>query len=122
MTVTDLAEYPRKELTMIHMGEGKGFHGISDYSGAAFKALLNDAGINNDLTSVFIVSAPDGYRALFSYGEVFLNRGDDSIIMADKIDGKAIEEGGKFFLAPCDDIMSDRDVKSVEKIEAISLK
>jgi len=27
-----------------------------------------------------------------------------------------------FFLVPCDDIMSDRDVKSVEKIEVISLK
>jgi len=122
MTITDLAGYPRKDLTMIHMGEGKGFHGIADYSGPTLKALLEDAGINDDLTTVFLVSAPDGYRALFSYGEVFLNRGDDSIIMADRINGEAIDEGGKFFLAPCDDIMSDRDVKSVEKIEVISLK
>ena len=29
---------------------------------------------------------------------------------------------GKFFLAPCDDIMSDRDVKSLEKIEVLTLK
>jgi len=122
MTVTDLSKYPRKELTMIHMGEGKGFHGIGDYSGATLKALIKEAGINDDLSIVFVVTAPDGYRSLFSYGELFLNRGDDSIIMADKIDGKAIEEGGKFFLVPCDDIMSDRDVKSVEEIEVISLK
>lgn len=122
MTVTDLDKYPRKELTMIHMGEGKGFHGIGDYSGSTLKSLLDEAGINNDLESVFVVTAPDGYRSLFSYGEVFLNRGEDTIIMADRINEKAIEEGGKFFLAPCDDIMSDRDVKSVEKIEVISLR
>jgi len=107
---------------MIHMGEGKGFHGIADFSGATLKSLLEDAGIGSDLNTVFIVSAPDGYRALFSYGEVFLNRADDTIIMADKMNGKAIDEEGKFFLAPCDDIMSDRDVKSVEKIEVVSLK
>jgi DMSO/TMAO reductase YedYZ molybdopterin-dependent catalytic subunit len=122
MTLTDLSKYPRKELRMVHMGEGKGFHGIMDFSGTTIKALLGEAGVDNDLTSVFIVSAPDGYRSLFSYGEVFLNRGDDSLIMADKLNGKAIEEEGKFFLAPCDDIMSDRDVKSVEKIEVLSLK
>jgi hypothetical protein len=122
MTVTDLSKYSRKELTMIHMGEGKGFHGIADFSGATLKALLVDAGIENDLNSVFIVSAPDGYRSLFSYGEVFLNRADDTIIMADKKDGNAIDEEGKFILAPCDDIMSDRDVKSVEKIEVLTLK
>ncbi|TAL26679.1 MAG: hypothetical protein EPN94_02760 [Nitrospirae bacterium] len=122
MILTDLSKYPRKELRMIHMGEGKGFHGIGDYSGPTLKTLVEEAGVNNDLTTVFIVTAPDGYRSLFSYGELFLNRGDDSIIIADKINGKAIEEEGKFFLVPCDDIMSDRDVKSVEKIEVLSLK
>jgi hypothetical protein len=122
MTLTDLSKYPGKELRMIHMGEGKGFHGIGDYSGPTLKTLLEEAGVNNDLTTVFIVTAPDGYRSLFSYGEVFLNRGNDSLLIADKINGKAIEEEGKFFLVPCDDIMSDRDVKSVEKIEVISLK
>jgi hypothetical protein len=122
MTLADLSKYPRKELRMIHMGEGKGFHGIGDYSGPTLKTLIEEAGINNDLAMVFIVTAPDGYRSLFSYGELFLNRGDDSIIMADKINGKAIDADGKFFLVPCDDIMSDRDVKSVEKIEVLSLK
>jgi hypothetical protein len=122
MILSDLSKYPRKELRMVHMGEGKGFHGIMDLSGTTLKVLLNEAGVNNDLNSVFIVSAPDGYRSLFSYGELYLKRGDDSIIMADQLDGKAMDEEGKFFLVPCDDIMSDRDVKSVEKIEVISLK
>jgi hypothetical protein len=122
MALTDLSKYPRKELRMIHMGEGKGFHGIGDYSGPTLKTLIEEAGIDDDLAMVFIVTAPDGYRSLFSYGELYLNRGDDSIIMADKINGKAIDADGKFFLVPCDDIMSDRDVKSVEKVEVISLK
>ena len=122
MTVTDLSKYPRKRLTMLHMGEGKGFHGINDYSGVTLRDLLEEAGVDKELTSVFIATAPDGYRSLFSYGELYLNRGDDSIIIADMVDDKAIDENGKFILVPTDDIMSDRDVKSVEKIEVISLK
>jgi DMSO/TMAO reductase YedYZ molybdopterin-dependent catalytic subunit len=122
MKVTDISKYPRKERRIIHMGEGKGFHGVSDYSGASFQALLNKAGVNNDLATVFIISAPDGYRSLFSYGEIFLNRVEESIIIADKINGKAIDENGKFFLVPSEDLMSDRDVKSVEKVEVLKLK
>ena len=43
------------------------------------------------------------------------------MFIADTVDGGPIEEGGKFFLIPSDDLMSDRDVKSVEKIEVLSL-
>lgn len=122
MTVTDVSKYQDKEMEVIFVGEGKGFHGIRDYSGASLYVLLDEAGIDYDLTTVFLVSAPDGYRSLFSYGEVFLNRDKESIFIADTEDGKAIEEGGKFFLIPTDDIMADRDVKSVKKIEVFSLK
>jgi hypothetical protein len=122
MSLTELSKYPGVKKRIIHFGEGKGFHGIYNYSGASFKDLLNQAGINEDLTSIFIVSAPDGYYSLFSYGELFLSRVEEPIIIADKENDKPIDEGGKFFLIPTEDLMSDRDVKSVEKIEVLKLK
>jgi len=120
-TFNDLSSYTRRGMKIVTVGEGKGFHGIGDYSGATFKSIIEEAGIGDNLCTVFHVSAPDGYRSLFSYGEAFLNRTGDRMFIADTMDGSAIEEGGRFFLIPADDLMADRDIKSVEKIEVISL-
>jgi DMSO/TMAO reductase YedYZ molybdopterin-dependent catalytic subunit len=122
ITVTDLSAYPANELTVVHLGEGRGFHGVSDFSGTSFMRLLNAAGIEKDLAGIFLVSAPDGYRSTFSYGELFLKRTPPATIMADTENGRPIKEGGKFFLIPSEDLMSDRCVKSVEKIEVLTLK
>ncbi len=122
ITITHLSPYPSAEARIKMVGEGKGFHGIRDFSGAPLKAILDRAGIDSDLTKVFYVSAPDGYYALFSYGEVYLNRDEESIILADRANNETIQEGGKFFLIATEDLMADRDVKSVEKIEVITLE
>ena len=53
---------------------------------------------------------------------IYLNRDENSIFIADKANGEPIEDGGKFFLIPTEDLMADRDVKSVEKIEVFTLK
>jgi DMSO/TMAO reductase YedYZ molybdopterin-dependent catalytic subunit len=121
ITITDLSPYPRAEARVKMVGEGKGFHGITDFSGAPLKAMLDQAGIDYDLTKVFYVSAPDGYYALYSYGEIYLNRDEESVILADTANNEAIQEGGSFFLIATEDLMADRDVKSVEEIEVIRL-
>jgi len=120
--IKDLSSYPRKETKVKHLGEGKGYHGIDRFAGAPFKTILDEAGITPDLNKVFLVSAPDGYRALFSYGEIFLDPAGERMIIADRINDRPIEKGGRFFLVPPDDLMSDRDVKAVENIEVISLQ
>lgn len=122
LTVTDLSGLPHKNMRVLHMGEGKGYHGIDDYSGVLFKEIIKDAGIKTDLSQIFHISAPDGYKSTFSYGEIFLNRVEDNIMIADIKNGKKIEKGGKFVFVPSDDLMADRDIKSVEKIEIIDLK
>jgi hypothetical protein len=122
ITITDISSYPRVEERIKSVGEGKGFHGISDYSGASFKTILDQAGVDQDLTTVFYVSAPDGYYSLFSYGEIYLNSNEESIIIADMANGEPIKEGGRFFLIPTEDLMADRDVKSVERIDVFTLK
>jgi precorrin-4 methylase/DMSO/TMAO reductase YedYZ molybdopterin-dependent catalytic subunit len=121
LNLKSLSGFPRRDVRVIHMGEGRGYHGIDDYSGVLFKDILNRAGVSPKLTSVFLISAPDGYRSTFSYGEIFLNRVEENIIIADSRNGHEIEEGGKFILVPSGDLMSDRDVKSVERIEVIDL-
>jgi precorrin-2 methylase len=122
LTLKDLSSYPRMGMTAKHLGEGKGFHGLDKYEGTYFKRILEDAGVKKDLTKVFFVSAPDGYRSLFSYGEVFLNPAGERIFIADRLKGQPIDKFGRFFLVPPDDLMADRDVKSVEKIEVVSIR
>lgn len=122
VTVRDLSGFPRKDVRVANMGEGKGYHGIDDYSGALFSDVIRKAGVEPGLSKIFIISAPDGYRTAFSYGEIFLNRVEDNVLIADRENGKEIEEGGKFVFMPSDDLMSDRDVKALEKIEVVDLK
>jgi DMSO/TMAO reductase YedYZ molybdopterin-dependent catalytic subunit len=122
ITIKDLGPYPRREITVKHLGEGKGYHGIDKFAGSPFKTILDKAGIAPDLSTTFLVSAPDGYRSLFSYGEIFLNPAGDRMTLADRINGQPIKNGGKFVLVSPDDLMSDREVKAVQKIEVISLR
>jgi precorrin-4 methylase len=121
VTFNDLSGFPRKDMRVIHMGEGRGYHGIDDYSGVLFNDIVNKAGVDPGLSKIFLISAPDGYRTSFSYGEIFLNRVEDNTIIADMKNGKEIEEEGRFTLIPSDDLMLDRDIKSVQKIEVIDL-
>ncbi|MGD9333993.1 MAG: hypothetical protein PVJ50_03295 [Desulfobacterales bacterium] len=121
-TVRDLGAYPRKEITVMHLGEGKGYHGIDRFAGVTFKAILDTAGISPDLSKTVLVSAPDGYRSLFSYGEIFLSPAGDRMTLADRINDQPIKNGGKFILVAPDDLMSDREVKAIQKIEVISLR
>jgi len=122
VTFNDLSPYPRRVMKIKHLGEGKGYHGIDKVEGVYFKTILDKAGIVPDLNKVVLISAPDGYRALFSYGEIFLNPAGERMIIADRINGQPIEKGGKFVLVQPGDLMADRHVKSIEKIEIISLQ
>jgi precorrin-4 methylase len=122
LDITDLSVYPKESVKTRHLGEGRGYHGVDFVEGAPFRSILNKAGIKPDVNTVFLISAPDGYRSLFSYGEVFLDPGGERMLIADRMNGQPIEKGGKFFFVPPDDLMADRDVKAVEKIEVISVK
>lgn len=119
LSLCDISQYSRKNMKIKKVGEGKGYHGMLQASGASLKQILEDAGVKPDLNTVFMVSAPDGYRSLLSYGEVFLSPLGDQIIIADRIDEQSIDSGGKFTLLISTDLMADRWVKSIEKVEII---
>jgi DMSO/TMAO reductase YedYZ molybdopterin-dependent catalytic subunit len=122
LTFRDLSSFPRESAIYRHVGEGRGFHGINRIEGISLKSVLEKKGIEDDLNQVFLVSAPDGYNSLFSYGEIFLDPAGERVMIVDKIDGQALEEGGKFRVIPPDDAMADRTVKAAQEIEVIRVQ
>lgn len=122
LDIEDLSNYPHVEVAVKELGDGRGYHGLKIFGGAPLKNLLDKAGIEPDLNTLFLVSAPDGYRSLISYGELFLNPSGRNFIIADKVSGEPLRKDGKFILIAPDDLAADRWVKAVEKIEVIQFK
>ena len=120
--ITDLSPYPRRDVMSKQIGDGRGYHGLSNFGGVPLLELLDKAGIEADLNTVILVSAPDGYRSLLSYGELFLTLQGKNTIIADKVDDQPMKKDGKFTLVIPDDLSADRLVKAVNKVEVISLK
>ncbi len=112
----------KSRITAKHMGEGKGFHGIETFEGIFLKSILDEMKVKPNLSQVILASAPDGYRTLFSSGEIFLDPEGDRFLIADKMNHKNIEKGGKFILVPSGDLFADRDMKALSKLEFIDLK
>lgn len=121
-TFRDLSAYSTTQRIVKHLGEGRGYHGIEKLEGTSFRAVLDTLDVKPDPNQVFLVSAPDGYRSLFSYGEVFLDPAGERMIIADRINNKPLIKGGKFLLVVPDDLMADRWVKAVEAVDVISLR
>jgi precorrin-4 methylase len=119
--ITDLSGYKRMDVLAKEVGDGRGYHGLKNFSGASLREILSKAGIGQEANAVILASSPDGYRSLFSYGEIFLAPQGERMMIADRLDGRAIDENGKFVLIPPDDLAADRDVKAVERIEVVSM-
>jgi precorrin-4 methylase len=122
LEVKELSSYPQTALSAKSVGEGKGFHGLKSFKGVSLSRMLEKAGITPDLNSVIIASAPDGYRSLLSYGEIFLAHSGEEIMIADTADNQPLKKEGKFCLVLPNDLSADRWVKSVDRIEVITLK
>jgi precorrin-4 methylase len=122
MNIADISSYPRLEVLAKTTGDGKGYHGLNTYNGVPLIEIMRKAGINPDINSVILISSPDGYRSLISYGELFFTPYGRDIIIADMAEGQPLKENGKFIALLPDDLSADRWVKAVNKIEVISLK
>ncbi|MCE5209947.1 MAG: hypothetical protein LLG40_00110 [Deltaproteobacteria bacterium] len=122
LVISDLTAYPREEVVIKDIGAGKGYRGLNKVSGVPLAKILEIAGAPMDINTVYLVSAPDGYRSLLSFGELFLNPAGKRILIADQIDNQPLEKNGKFKLVLPDDLSSDRTVKAVDNLEVINLK
>jgi hypothetical protein len=122
LSIEGLSDYPHVEAAVKELGDGRGYHGLRIFGGVPFKDLLDKAGVEPDMNTVFLVSAPDGYRSLISYGELVLNPSGRKFILADKVSGEPLKKDGKFIMVAPDDLAADRWVKAVERIEVIRFK
>jgi hypothetical protein len=116
-SIKDLSSFHHEQSRVKLTGDGKGYHGLRRVEGVLLSEILSKAGMQHDLDSVVVVSAPDGYRILLSYGELFLNPHRNRILLADRIDQEPIRKNGRFILITTEDLSADRWVKAVKTIE-----
>ena len=122
LTITDIANLPQTYVTTKSVGDGIGYHGIKKYSGISLTSLLEKAGVTKSPDAVCLVTAPDGYRSLLSFGELFLSPAGSRILIADRMSGEPLTKDGRFLLLITDDQAADRWVKAVNQIEIINLQ
>jgi precorrin-2 methylase len=121
---SNLKKYPKMEMWKKVVGVHMGYHGLRRYSGVSLAKILEDAGAGDELTKAVMISAPDGYRALFSFGELFLSFNGRRIMLAESENDKSLEgqRGGKYRIIVPEELVDDRDVLAVDRIEVIDLK
>jgi precorrin-4 methylase len=122
VTISDLTSYRRVEALAKTVGDGAGYHGTDLYGGVLLSELLEKAGITPDVHQGIIISAPDGYRALLSWGEVFLSSRGKNIMVADQVARQPVSKNGKFKVILPGDLAADRQIKAMNKIEVVAFK
>jgi len=120
-TVSALPEKNYDTVLFKEVGDGQGYHGLKTFGGVPLVDLLEQAGIGNDLDTVVLISAPDGYRTVLSYGELFLSTVGKDILIGDTIGGEYLTNRGRFFVLLPDDLSADRSVKAIQEIRVIKL-
>ncbi|MBB4802620.1 DMSO/TMAO reductase YedYZ molybdopterin-dependent catalytic subunit [Flavobacterium nitrogenifigens] len=122
LSLSDLAKMPHVQATMKNR-EGK----LQEYSGVPIIEILKQAGVTlgkelkgENLTKYMLVRGSDGYEVIFSLAELdpaFTNR---VIILADKKDGKPLEDGvGPFRLVVPEE---NRPARSVLEVSHLIIK
>jgi precorrin-4 methylase len=124
LKLSSLKDFPSMEMSKKVVGVHKGYHGLHSYQGVSLAKVLEAAGAGDELTKVVMISAPDGYRALFSFGELFQSFSGRRIMLAESDNGKSLEgqRGGKYRVIVPEELVDDRDVVAVDRIEVIDLK
>ncbi len=124
LKLSSLKDYPQMSMWKKVVGLHMGYHGLHLYKGVSLAKVLEAAGVGDELTKAVMISAPDGYRALFSFGELFQSFKGRRIMLAESVDGKPLkgQRGGKYRIIVPEELVDDRDVLAVARIEIIDLK
>ena len=105
-------------------GEGRGFHGEHTWSGVGMNSVLEKVlGRPLDMRRVLLlVTASDGYRSVFSGGEMAFSSSGEGVILADRQDGKPYDpKDGRYRIVPRLDFFVDRSVRSVKELRVIEV-
>ena len=104
------------------IGLGRGFRGRSRFAGASLASLLRahlPAGTDPGLLFV-VVTASDGYRSLYSGGEILLSRLPENVVLVDTEGGKPLlRRSGRLKSAVRADFFVDRSVRSLAELRVL---
>ena len=124
LTADDLAKMPR-ETVSVPAPDGTKIA----YEGVTLLNVLEKAGAplgkqlrGKALASYVVAKAHDGYQVIFTLGEVDSQFGNESILLADKRDGKPLaDKQGPFRLVCPNDKEGARSVRMLETLELVRL-
>ena len=121
----DLARMPRETVSVADQDGTK-----VNYEGVPLREILKRAGVplgkelrGKVLASYVLANAHDGYQVVFSLGELDTAFGNESILVADKRDGKPLfGYQGPFRLVCPSDKAGARSVRMLETLELVRLQ
>lgn len=124
VTADDLAKMPR-ETVSVPAADGSKIV----YEGVTLLALLQKAGapfgkqLRGKVLSTYVLAkAQDGYQVIFTLGELDPDFGNETILVADKRDGKPLgEKQGPFRLVCPNDHEGARSVRMLQTLEVVRL-
>jgi DMSO/TMAO reductase YedYZ molybdopterin-dependent catalytic subunit len=124
LTAEDLAKMPR-ETASVPAPDGTKIV----YEGVTLLALLQKAGapfgkqLRGKVLSTYVLAkAQDGYQVMFTLGELDPNFGNQTILLADKRDGKPLpDKQGPFRLVCPNDHEGARSVRMLQTLEVVRL-
>lgn len=120
----DLASMPREKVTVTEQDGSE-----VEYEGVPLREILKRAGApigklrGKALSSYILAKASDGYQVVFTMGEIDPEFGNESIIIADKRDGKSLfGYQGPFRITVAKDKAGARSVRMLASIELVSVQ
>jgi len=124
LTADDLAKMPRETATVPAADGSK-----IVYEGVTLLALLQKAGApfgkqlrGKVLSSYVVAKAQDGYQVIFTLGELDPDFGNETILVADKRDGKPLaDKQGPLRLVCPNDHEGARSVRMLQTLEVVRL-
>jgi hypothetical protein len=124
LTADDLAKMPR-ETASVPAPDGSKIV----YEGVTLLAVLQKAGApfgkqlrGKALSTYVLAKAMDGYQVIFTLGELDPDFGNESILLADKRDGKPLpDKQGPFRLVCPNDHEGARSVRMLRSLEIVRL-
>jgi hypothetical protein len=124
LTLTELDKMPRQTVSVLDQDGTK-----VSYEGVSLRDVLSRAGIpfgkqlrGKVLASYVLATARDGYQVVFTLAELDPAFANESILVADKRDGKALfGYQGPLRLICSNDKAGARSVRMLEKLEFIRL-
>lgn len=125
LTAEALKGVPRVEGEDDTVGLGRGFRGRRRWSGVSLAAVLRSAlPADADPGLLFVVvTSSDGYRSLYSGGEILLSRLGENVVLVDTEEGKPLfRKSGRLESIARGDFFVDRAVRSLAELRCLTAR